>query len=362
MQDWLLLFKKASVSSRTMEGILNKFRLYIVPALKSLKLNEVSLLHLQKLLNDLTDRGIATDSVKRVRWLLKEFFNYLVEQSLVSKNPVDGVRISAKKQTLEDSGNYKAIRPEMREAFLKALDDNTVLKTLCYTMMFAGLRIGEALALKWRDVDFTENTLSINRAASRICTFDENGKVLSRKTIISDTKTAGSVRAVKMPALLADQVKSYFEERQLREIRHPDLSLTKADDLVFSTLDGKLRSYSGIRHTFDRFLKKHGLQDCGIHFHTLRHTFATILFEQEKDSRLIQSALGHKRSTTTDIYKNVSKSQLADLTEVFDRLYGTGISPFQPDERYDRLKSLLGDNPDQLLIRLEQLINQDKQS
>ena len=61
--------------------------------------------------------------------------------------------------------------------------------------MFAGLRIGEALALKWENVNFENKTLKVERAITQIPKFDYDGKVISRVTVIADTKTlAVSVR------------------------------------------------------------------------------------------------------------------------------------------------------------------------
>lgn len=58
--------------------------------------------------------------------------------------------------------------------------------------MFGGLRIGEALALKWENVNFENKTLKVERAITQIPKFDNDGKVISRATVIADTKTACS--------------------------------------------------------------------------------------------------------------------------------------------------------------------------
>lgn len=62
--------------------------------------------------------------------------------------------------------------------------------------MFAGFRIGEALALRWQNIDFVNKTIKVERAIMQVPKFDEQGNIKNRITIIGDTKTACSVREV----------------------------------------------------------------------------------------------------------------------------------------------------------------------
>lgn len=76
------------------------------------------------------------------------------------------------------------------------VDKANFIKPLCITLMFAGLRIGEALALKWKNIDFVNKTIKIERAITQTLKFDEQGNVKDRTTVIGDTKTACSVRDI----------------------------------------------------------------------------------------------------------------------------------------------------------------------
>ncbi len=62
--------------------------------------------------------------------------------------------------------------------------------------MFSGLRIGEALALKWQNIDFENKTLKIEQAITQIPKFDNEGNVINRVTVVGDTKTTCSVREI----------------------------------------------------------------------------------------------------------------------------------------------------------------------
>ena len=84
--------------------------------------------------------------------------------------------------------------------------------------------------------------------------------------------------------------------------------MTKADDLVFGNNDGSLRTYYGTRTIFKRLMKANGLEEYHFHFHTLRHTYATLLLEAEENPKIIQLLLGHKKITTTlQIYNSVDR-------------------------------------------------------
>ena len=78
------------------------------------------------------------------------------------------------------------------------------------------------------------------------------------------------------------------------------------NSLLFGN-DSLLRSYSGTKRLLDRFNKKYGYENYNIHFHSFRHTFATILFEKKVNPKIIQLLLGHKSvKTTLEIYNNVN--------------------------------------------------------
>ena len=78
--------------------------------------------------------------------------------------------------------------------------------------MFGGLRIGEALALKWENVNFENKTLKVERAITQIPKFDNDGKVISRVTVIADTKTACSVREIPIADIVVETLQPWREK------------------------------------------------------------------------------------------------------------------------------------------------------
>lgn len=164
--------------------------------------------------------------------------------------------------------------------------------------LFGSMRIGEVLAIKWKDLDFINNIIYIDNAITQVIEFDMDFNVKNRKTVISDTKTAASVRQVPMPDILKKSLLRWHRERKQLEEKK-GISFTSPEDLVFANDEGKLRTYSGTRSMFMRLMSSSGLDKYNIHFHSIRHTYSSMLFEAHENPKIIQQLLGHKDVTTT---------------------------------------------------------------
>lgn len=348
MKEWLLVFKKSQVTSRSFENNLRQFNLYINPKIGGMKLDEITSLTIQKLLNDMLDQKLSLDYVKKTKFLLRQFFEYSVDNKLLVVNPVDRTKVRSNERKIYDGQKeYKAIPVEAREEFIKCLDNNDFLKPLCLTMMFAGLRTGEVLALKWQDVDFEKKTISIERGLTLEPKFDSNGKVIKRITIISDTKTACSKRTVPMPDILINALSDYTE-RQSEISLSNGVNLLDKNCFVFANDDGTFRTYSGTHKIFNRFLKKYGLEKYNIHFHGLRHTYSNMLFEADQNPKVIQALLGHKDvKTTISTYNSVDKSYFDKATNVLNEQF--------KENKNEKIASLVEeDDLDELIQMLEE--------
>lgn len=322
MRHWLMIYKKPEVASRTFEKIMGNCKRYIFPALGKLKPEEITPDTAQTLFVNLYEKkGLCLDTIKKCKYTLSQFFEYAVDNKFATYNPTVKTIIKSRDRDKSKENEYKAIRKEDRTAFFEAISTHPVWKPLCLTAMFGSLRIGEVLALKWRNVDLDQGFVSIENAITQVVNFDEQGEVISRETIIGDTKTVASERENPMPDILIEALKEYKERRTLEEaLQKGKISLTKPDDLVFSNNSGKLRSYYGTRTMFARFLEKHNLADKGIHFHTLRHTFSNMLFEANENPKVVQMLMGHKDVKTTMIYNSVDKRQLKNAKDILNKL------------------------------------------
>lgn len=236
-----------------------------------------------------------------------------------TQNPVYKVKVRAHDKVHTNSDKYKALTPEIRVKFLEALakDDGNFIKPLCICLMFGGLRIGEALALKWENVNFENKTLKVERAITQIPKFDNDGKVISRVTVIADTKTACSVREIPIADIVVEKLQRWREKQIERQNTNPDVTadLTAKNAFIFANDDGSVRTYFGSRKIFDGWKKRHKLTNYNIHFHGLRHMFSNMLFEMNENPKEIQHLLGHRDvKTTITVYNNVNSDYVKEST------------------------------------------------
>ena len=322
MNEWMLVFKRNQVSPRTFEGNLRKFRKHIEPRIGNMQLAEITPIVLQKMFNDMLEENLSLYYIKKTKFLLRQFFEYAEDNNIIQSNPINKVKIKSKDKKIYDGEKkYKAIPIDIREKFINALDNHAFLKPFCFTMMFAGLRTGEALALTWEDVNFEERTIHVARSITLMPKFDKAGNILTRITVLSDTKTTCSIRTVPMPDILLDTLGYYKQFKKILGEQYKS-NLVDKNSLVFGNNDGTLRTYAGTKKIFYRFLEKYNLKDTGIHFHSLRHTYSNILFEENQNPKVIQALLGHKSVTTTlTTYNSVDKSYFKKATDVFNKQF-----------------------------------------
>ena len=287
-----------------------------------MKVYEIDNYAIQKLVNNLMEQGYSNDTVKKCKHLLNQFFEYAIDNKWIFVNPTLKVKIKGKRTVYQANNDekYKAMPLEIRNKFLVALnkDEANFIKPLCITLMFAGLRIGEALALKWKNIDFDNKTIKVERAITQVPKFDEQGNVKDRKTVIGDTKTACSVRDIPVTDIVLETLKQWKDKQNERQQTNPDVTaiLTSPTSFVFANDDGSYRTYSGTRKIFDRFKKRNGLNKFNIHFHGLRHTFSNMLFEMNENPKVIQQLLGHRDvKTTITVYNSVDNEYIRNTTD-----------------------------------------------
>ncbi|MEG1752257.1 MAG: site-specific integrase, partial [Clostridia bacterium] len=258
----------------------------------------------------------------KIKFLFNQFFDYATDCGLALTNPTLKIKIRSRDMKMSDKEDlYKAIPPDVRMKFLAELNNNEFLKPLCMTMMFAGLRAGEALALRWQNIDFENKTINVRCGITQIPSFDEKGKLTSRITVIGDTKTSGSIREVPIPDLLIDALTDWKKIQWVKS-QLSRAELIKPTSIVFCNNDGSVRTYSGTRSMFTKFLKRHGLTQYHVHFHTLRHTYSNMLFEANENPKIIQALLGHKSvKTTLTVYNSVDKSYYRQATDKLNNLF-----------------------------------------
>ena len=243
---------------------------------------------------DISATGASPRTVNKYRSVISAVFNYGCKPSTFAlpANPASG----ADKRREPHPGALVFYSPEEIEAIARALaegrhrdprgtrqragaearqaedhQDAEIVRVAAY----AGLRQGELLALRWRDVDFAGSALTIARAMSA--------------GVESSTKS-GRVRRVP----LADQAAAALDRMSRRE------HFTAPDDLVFCNVFGRPLDGSALRRRYRRAQAAAGVR--ALRFHDLRHTFGSLLAARGVDVVTIQKAMGHSALSTTSRY------------------------------------------------------------
>ncbi|MBS1885092.1 MAG: site-specific integrase, partial [Actinobacteria bacterium] len=160
-------------------------------------------------------------------------------------------------------------------------------RPLYLTAAMTGLRQGELIALRWKDVDWKACLIRVRRNYTR-------GR-------FGTPKSKRSSRAVQMPERVATELRQHFEGS----------NYTGADDLVFCHPEtGNPYDASKMRKRFDAAKEAAGVR--AIRFHDLRHTFGTRMAAAGAPLRNIQEWMGHRDYKTTEIYADYAPDPTRD--------------------------------------------------
>jgi integrase len=190
--------------------------------------------------------------------------------------------------------------------FLAAAEGDR-LEALYRVALALGLRLGEALGLKWEYVDLDAGTLRVRYALQRI-----DGTLQ-----LKEPKTEHSRRTLSLPASLVAALRAH-RDRQAFE-RAAVGSEWRESGLVFTnTLGGPLEP-SNVLKAFKRILVRAGLPEQ--RFHDLRHAAASLLLAQGVPVRVVMDILGHTQmATTMDLYSHVMPAAHKDAADLMERI------------------------------------------
>lgn len=306
--DWLFLYRVHDLKDTTFTKYDSLYRNHVLGSqIGSIKLSDLRATHLQAYYKTLLDKGIGANIIRTVNKHLGTSINLALKQGLVMRNYCDLVTLP--KAEKGKSEVIKCFSTDEQKQLIASLDGNRN-KPLYLTALGCGLRLGEIIGLKWEDIDFTKETISINRAVSNIAKVEADGT--RNWSILEHTpKTDTSIRTIPIPKTLVIALKQHKQTQNKEKLKNGELY--QNNDLVFCTELGNYFDTRNLTRSYERHLKKIGIPYRN--FHSLRHTYATRLFENDVPIKTVQSLLGHKDITTTmNIYTHVMPEKMT--TEV----------------------------------------------
>lgn len=297
---WAREVKPLSVRQTTASGYEDLIRRYVIPNIGNVKMTDLRPLHVQKLITSLKAQGLSANTINQTRRITHGFCEYAIRQGIIHFNPAHATdpvkRQSHDKTQVKSPWSLEEATTALRKG---RLDDD--VDCLLYIMLFTGFRPGEALGLRWEDIDDVTQRIHVTGTLreERRMTGDGTGVVRLRR---NDPKTAHSRRTLPIQPELRDAL-----ERQ--RLRHSVWKTTASDEwqdsgYVLCTRIGTPMNPSNIRKKFYRFLETSGIRR--IRLHDLRHVVAKSALEADTRIEDVSQALGHTRiDTTKQIYAGV---------------------------------------------------------
>ncbi|KQL17647.1 tyrosine-type recombinase/integrase [Cytobacillus solani] len=321
-QDWLDVYSETDVKVSTIRvrnheiGHLNRY-------FAKYKIKDITKRMYQSALNDLKKKEkLAHNTISGIHGTGRMIFKRALEQDYLLVDPTEFAFIPKDKKTVEDIENQKVEEKYLEKHELKdfletaktlgEVDDYVIFLTLAWT----GLRAGELVALKWKDIDFEEHTINITKTYY-------NPKNNTKNYELLPPKTEGSIRKIDVE----EEVIATLKKHQLKQ-KELKLEVGKEyynKDFVFGRLNPPYYGYphfiKTIENRMESLLKKTPSIKKRLTPHSLRHTHTSLLAEAGVELLQIMDRLGHTEDeTTTQVYLHITKDRKKEASQKFAQL------------------------------------------
>ena len=283
-----------TVEPTTASRTLDMFKLHILPVMGELPITKISPLDCQ---NFITDKAKTFKNIKQIKSYTRKVFDFAIKMRLLKHDPMAEIIMpKRKKQRIE---NYWTVQ-ELQEFLAIVLQEEPYKHYALFRLLaYSGLRKGELYALKWADIDFQSETLSVNKSLGR----------LDGHAIEKGTKNDFSVRKIKLDTETISILQEWKSDSQKEKAQLAVTPLSIEQDFIFTycTRSGSIEPLHAdyINNVLSRIIRKHGLRK--ISPHGFRHTHATLMIEIGVDPVNTAKRLGHASSQMTlDTYSHAT--------------------------------------------------------
>lgn len=286
----------------------------VYPHIGNIPINQITHADIQDMVDALYNEGLSYSTIKKAYEAVNGCIRAYRIKSAIPFNPCEGITLPANIQ--RSVSNIVFFNEEQRilikeEATRRYGNGKPVyrLGNAIIVLMYTGLRIGELLALTWDDVDFENKTISVDKNAVVVKATPSNK---ARYEIINQlsTKTKSGRRIIPMSATACIAMREIF-------------NINGDKKHVMSTETGTQNLPRNINRMFHSILTKTGISKgtkdlCGVH--ALRHTFASMLFQNGCEVKVASEILGHSDTKITEnIYIHVIQQQKVKAIQDIDK-------------------------------------------
>lgn len=295
-KDWIwewLLYKRDYIKESTYANYSNIISNHIAPDLGKYYLNKLNNKIIQEFLlnkykNGKLDNsgGLSIKTIKDIVAIIKSSLKSAMKEKLIQNLSLDFIY---PKTNTKDKA-YILSKQEQNNLANYIIENKSIRSLGILLTLYSGIRIGELCALQWKDIDFKNNILHIDKTLQRVYIKDNTNNI--SKIIITKPKTHNAEREIPLNKEFSSELKKYK---------------TNSDDYILSCTNKWIepRTY---RRFYKKILKKANITN--INFHGLRHTFATNCIKLGIDYKTVSELLGHATiNITLNLYVHPEMSQ-----------------------------------------------------
>lgn len=291
---WINEFKKVEIKGYTFSKYEEVYKLRIEPyTISSKNINKITLPDLQNYFNELSEK-YSPSVIKRSYIYINACFEFASMQGMIKKNFCPGVIL----QKVKTEKKIKVFTKEEQNLIIQNLDLRNIVDCVIYFTFYTGLRLGEVLGLTWDCID--GKILKIKQQYARVLTKNNNGYNVHYE--LSSLKTNESEREIPIPDKLIDLLNN----------------LPKNSEFIFNS-NGQGLDHKRPQRRITKICRD--LEIPHRSFHSIRHSYATRLFELGIPIKTVQSLMGHTDiSTTMNIYTHVMQDKKMEILDKLNNL------------------------------------------
>ena len=291
---WVENILKPKVKPLSYQRKVSTLEHQVYPYLGELDIGQISHTTVQEMINALSLSGLSYSTIKKALEAVNGCLRYYRVKTATSYNPCEGVVLPENKR--RDCSGIRFFNQEQRKLILaeatRTYSNGSPVYRLGWAyifLMYSGLRAGELCALTWKDIDFANRTITVCKNAIEFSERDEKGIRHSLLMTQESTKTKSGNRIIPMTQ------KAF---RSLLELK----KITGSEEYIITSSRHKRIRPSWLDTTFRKILVATKIIEKGesLGVHTLRHTFASMLFNNGCEIKIVSDLLGHSNTKITE--------------------------------------------------------------
>lgn len=294
LKEWLEVYKRNQIKEASYARLLTSYQLMMHFSICNIAVAEVTTLDVQRYINRLVEKGYARTTVLKQYRLLTAYYAYAARERLIDFSPVLSVAMPKEEAVQKKRRVPEAYTVPQQKKLMAVLTTGSRPEYDAIVLMLeTGMRIGEALALTWRDINWDRRAATISKTVIRqrdgTCKVQESPKSES-----SNRTIPLSVRALTM-------LERRYEDASSDEA--PVFAAPETEDIV---------TYNAMKYYTVKACKEAGIPYRGTH--VFRHTFATNCYHKGCDVKLLSKMLGHSSAAITyNVYIHLYGDALEDM-------------------------------------------------